>query len=350
MDVTLNAAQWRSIAEKVFTAWGTPADVAASVARSLVETHLVGIPSHGLARVAEYAGFIKAGWLLPGGRPSIVKETPTTTMVDGAYGFGQPAAMLALEASIPKARGQGIAAASICHCGHVGRLGEYAERAAAAGLVSIIAGSSGGNGGLVVPFGGMERVFSTNPIAAGVPARGHAPFIMDFATSTVAAAKLELAADKTKPIPEGWAIDKEGRPARTAQEFLDGGGLLPFGGHKGYALSLLAELIASGLSGAHLPLAPLKERGLGFAGNASFMILIDIGFFTDAERFLDDVGSLFSRLEGVKPAAGFTRVMVPGAPEQEKRRSNPEGILTLEGAVWDRITAIAAEKGVDLSA
>jgi hydroxycarboxylate dehydrogenase B len=347
-DVTLKAEEWQEIAERVFTAWGTPADIAASVARSLVDNDLAGVSSHGLVRVADYIGHVKAGWMMPEGRPVVRQETAATTLVDGSYGFGQPAAMLALDASMPKARAQGIAAASVVHCGHVGRLGEYAEKAAAAGLVALVAASSGGNGGLVVPFGGMERVFSTNPIAAGVPARDHAPFIMDFATSTVAAGKLELAPDKDSPIPEGWAVNAEGGPAATARQFLEGGGLLPFGGHKGYALSLLVELICSAMTGAGVPLQPVKERKRGFGGNAAFLVVIDIGHFTDADRFLTDVDSLFQRLEGVTPAPGFTQVIIPGAPERDRRASNPGREIRVKGEIWDRIAEVAGEKHVDL--
>ncbi len=278
-DITLSEAQWRDIAQRIFTAWGASERSAAIVAESLVGSDLAGVSSHGVIRVADYIGHVKAGWIRPEGTARIARETEATTIVDGGYGFGQPAAHLALEASIPKARVQGISAASVIHCGHIGRLGEYAEKAAAAGLVALVAASGAGNGGLVVPFGGAERVFSTNPIAAGVPAGSHIPFIMDFATSVVAAGKLELAPDKDMAIPEGWAVDAEGRPARTPRQFLDGGGLLPFGGHKGYALSLLIELLCSAMTGVGRSGEPEKgarprvrrERGVHHrAGHRAF--------------------------------------------------------------------------------
>jgi LDH2 family malate/lactate/ureidoglycolate dehydrogenase len=291
---------------------------------------------------------VKSGWIRPEGTPRIVRETATTTIVDGGYGLGQPAAHFALDASLPKAKSQGICAASVVHCGHIGRLGEYAEKAAAAGLVALVAASAAGNGGLVVPFGGAERVFSTNPIAAGVPAGSHPPFIMDFATSVVAAGKLELAPDIDMAIPEGWAVDAEGRPARTPRQFLEGGGLLTFGGHKGYALSLLVELLCSAMTGVGVPVQPKKERGLGFGGNAAFFIVMDIGHFTDPQQFAADTDSLFQRLESVRPAPGFERVMIPGAPEAARRvKSRKEGIK-VDGAIWKRIEDVAREKQVRL--
>jgi LDH2 family malate/lactate/ureidoglycolate dehydrogenase len=350
-DMTLQAEQWQAIGRRVFMGWGAPDDIADCVAQSLAESDLAGIYSHGVLRIADYVGCIKNGWWQPERRPEIVRETPVITVVDGRYGFGQPAAHLALDASIPKARGQGIAAASVLHSGHIGRLGEYAEKAAREGVIALIAASSSGNGGVVVPYGGAERVFSTNPMAAGVPAREHPAFIMDFATTVIAAGKIELAPDKDVRIPEGWAVDAEGNPATTIRKFLEGGGLLPFGGHKGYALALLVELICGALTGAGVPKQPpsaAKPRGLGFGGNSAFMIVLDIAYFTNAEQFYSDVDGLFGRLEAVKPAPGFTQVMIPGAPENAYREKRRREGITVERAIWERIAAVAAERQVNL--
>jgi uncharacterized oxidoreductase len=350
-DISLSAEQWREISRRIFCAWGAPEDIATCVANSLVESDLAGIYSHGVIRVADYISYVKAGWWQPESLPEIIRESPTTTAVDGHYGFGQPAAHLALDASIPKARVMGIAAASVLHCGHIGRLGEYAEKAAREGVVALIAASSGGNGGLVVPYGGAERVFSTNPIAAGVPAREHAPFIMDFATTVIAAGKIELAPDKDAKIPEGWAVDVEGRPATTIRQFLEGGGLVPFGGHKGYALALLVELMCGALTGAGVPKQPSqakKPRGPGFGGNSAFMVVLNIAHFTDEQQFYTDVDGLFDRLEAVKPAPGFAQVMIPGAPEIAQREKRSQEGITVDGAIWERIAAAAAERQVGL--
>ena len=347
-DLKLRPEQWREIGRRIFCAWGAPEDIADCVANSLVDSDLAGVYSHGVIRVADYISCVKAGWWHPAGRPEVVRETPTTTAVDGRYGFGQPAAHLALDASICKARAHGIAAASVLHCGHIGRLGEYVEKAARTGMVALFSASSGGNGGVVAPYGGAERVFSTNPVAAGVPAREHSPFIMDFATTVVAAGKLELEPDQDIKIPEGWAVDAKGRPATTARQFLDGGALVPFGGHKGYAIALLVELVCGALTGAGVPAQPNKTRGLGFGGNSAFVIVLDIAHFTDVDQFYADVDGLFKRLEAVKPAPGFAQVMIPGAPENTQREKRSLEGITVDGAIWDRIAAVAAEREVSL--
>ncbi len=349
-DLTLQAKQWREIGTRIFQAWGAPEDIAGCVANSLVEADLAGVYSHGVLRIADYISFVKGGWWLPEGRPEVARDTAVLTTVDGHYGFGQPAAHLALDVSIRKARAQGIAAATLIHCAHIGRLGEYVERGAREGVIALIAASSAGNGGVVVPYGGAERVFSTNPIAAGVPAREHPAFIMDFATTVVAAGKIELAPDKDMKIPEGWAVNSEGCPATTVRQFLEGGGLLPFGGHKGYALALLVELICGALTGAGVPVLPPfgKPRGLGFGNNSTFMVVLDIAHFTDVDQFYANVDGLFDRLESVKPAPGFGQVMIPGAPENAQREKHLREGITVEGAIWERIAAAAAERQVSL--
>jgi LDH2 family malate/lactate/ureidoglycolate dehydrogenase len=350
-DVRLNAAQWREVCERIFRAWGAPDDIAACVARSLVESNLAGVDSHGVVRIGNYYNFVKPGWWLAASRPQIAQEGPCTALVDGNWGLGQPAMHLGLDAGIVKAREHGIAAIGVIRCGHIGRLGEYAEKAAAGGMIALLGTSNARSGGHVVPYGGAERVFSTNPLAAGVPARRHTPFIMDFATTVVAAGKLELGGEPDKAIPEGWAVDAEGRPATTARQYLDGGAMLPCAGHKGYALMLLIELLAGALTGAGVTQRPqvVPAGGLGFAGNATFIIVLDVSHFTGGEQFYAAVDSLFERLDGVKPAPGYQRVIVPGEPEAEQRRRRAAEGISVTGIVWAQIARIAAEAQVDLA-
>jgi LDH2 family malate/lactate/ureidoglycolate dehydrogenase len=346
-DVRLSAAHWREVCERIFRAWGVPEDIAACVARSLVESNLAGVDSHGVVRIGNYYNFVKPGWWLAASRPQVAREGPCTAIIDGNWGLGQPAMHLGLDLGIAKAREHGIAAVGVIRAGHIGRLGEYAEKAAAAGMIALLGTSNARSGGHVVPYGGAERVFSTNPVAAGVPARTHTPFIMDFATTVVAAGKLELGGEPDKPIPSGWAVDAGGRPATTARQYLDGGAMLPVAGHKGFALMLLVELLAGALTGAGVTERPqvVPAGGLGFAGNATFLIVLDAAHFTDAEQFFTDVDGLFERLDGVKPAPGFDRVVVPGEPEAEQRRRRATDGIRVTGAVWEQIAAIAAESG-----
>jgi len=349
--ITLDAAQWREICGRVFRAWGAPDDIATCVANSLVESNLVGVDSHGVVRIVNYYRFVKPGWWLAAGRPEIAREGSCLAIVNGNWGFGQPAMHLGMDLGIAKAGEHGIAGIGVIQTGHIGRLGEYVEKAAAAGMIALMGTSNALHGGHVVPYGGAERMFSTNPLAAGVPARNHAPFMMDFATTVVAAGKLELTGDPDQPIPAGWAVDQEGRPARTARPYLEGGAMLPFAGHKGYALMLLIELLAGALTGAGVTQRPrvVSDGCLGFAGNATFLVVLDVAHFTDVEQFYADVDGLFDRLNGGKPAPGFQKVVIPGEPEAAQRANRAKEGISVTGVIWEQIVRIATESQVDLA-
>ncbi len=344
----LSSQQWQEIGRRIFTSWGAPADIADGVALSLVDSDLAGVSSHGVLRIPSYYGFWRKGWLNLAGRAEVIKESPATLNVDGNWGFGQPAMHQALDWAIAKSRTQGIAGVGLVHCGHVGRLGEYAEKAAEAGVIALVTASGGPGGGLVVPYGGAERVLCTNPIAAGVPAGQCPPFIMDFATSQVAAGKLAWAPDPSQEIPEGWALDAAGLPATTIQAFLDGGGLLPFGGHKGYAIALLVELLSGGVTGAGLSERPdnIPDHGLG--GNACFAIVIDIAHFVELTEFRESVDAFFGRLKRVRPVPGSQGVMIPGEPEMQQRAIRSQEGFGVDEATWEKIVAIARAHGTTL--
>jgi len=344
----LSKDQWHEIGRRIFSSWGTPEDIAACVARSLVESDLAGISSHGVVRIPSYYDFWHKGWLHPSGRAEVIKESPATANLDANWGFGQPAMYQALDLAIAKSRSQGIAGVGLIHCGHIGRLGEYAEKAAQSDAISLVAASCGPPGGLVAPYGGAQAVLSTNPIAAGVPAGQHSPFIMDFATSQVAAGKIVYGRTKDEEIPEGWAINAEGLPATTVRAFLDGGALLPFGGHKGYAIGLLIELLCGGLTGAGLSERPDNIPTQGAGGNACFTIVIDIAHFRDLAQFRDSVDAFMGRLKRVKPAPGSRGVVIPGEPEALQRASRAKEGFSVDEETWEKIAAMARKHGVTL--
>jgi hydroxycarboxylate dehydrogenase B len=346
-DITLPAARWLELCQRIIRSWGTPEDAAACVAHSLIDSELSGMASHGVIRLVSYYACVKNGSYDPAGSPEIVKESAATALVDGHWGFGQPAAHKGLEVALAKARAQGIAGVGIIHAGHIGRLGEYAEEAAAQGMIAIVTSCSGGPSGWVTPFGGAERLLSTNPIAAGVPAREHTPFIMDYATTVIAAGKLEFMSRDAK-IPEGWSVNPDGKPTTTVGELMDGGAMLPFGGHKGYALALLIELLSGALTGAGVVGHPRQAPDFRPGSNADFIIALDIPHFTDENQFYADVDGLFDRVKHVKPAAGFEKVMIPGEPEAQQRSKKAQTGITVSGQVMQQVEEVAKERHVKL--
>ena len=202
----------------VFTAAGSPPDIADAVARSLVLADLSGHPSHGVMRIPDYVSYIDEGLVDPRVRPSVKHATANAVFVDGHWGFGQITAAEAVAEVVKLAKASGIAMAGVINCNHVGRVGEWVELAAASDVIAIM--TVGGPSDIVTaPFGGSETALSTNPMAAGVPAGSRDPMILDFATSAQAVGKIRIAQARGLPMPENSILDASGNPSTDPEDF-----------------------------------------------------------------------------------------------------------------------------------
>ena len=330
----------REYAEQLFVAAGTPADIASHLVTSLLLADQSGHPSHGTIRVPRYLEYVDQGRVVPDARPEIIKRTSSSALVDGHLGFGQATAAFTTQTAIDLARDSGIAIAGAIRCNHAGRVGQWAEMAADQDMMFI--GSVGGPMGFTgTPFGGAGRALCTNPIAAAVPGGEHAPMIMDFATTTTAEGKIQVARAKGGQLPPGQVLDKHGNPSTDPGEFYDGGMLLPFGGHKGYALSLLVEAMASCLTGAG---EADEHAKLGFTA-----IAINPAVFQSQEQYASSVDGLFTRMEAVPPAPGFDGVMIPGEPERRSRATHADRGIELADATIQNLKIEGERLGVDTS-
>jgi len=215
---TIKAQPLQSFAREIFAAAATPDDIAACVAESLVTTNLMGHDSHGVLRVKQYVSMIRRGMIKPSERPRVRKRVGAVAMVTLAYGFGQIGARFAAEMAIEMAREHGIAAVSLGQTTHVGRLGEWTGMIAAGGMIGIGFAGGGFSHGFVAPYGGRERLFSTNPMSFAVPCGDEETLLLDFATSGVAHGKVMLAQSKGEPLPQGMMLDKAGRPTTEAAD------------------------------------------------------------------------------------------------------------------------------------
>ena len=185
---------------------------------------------------------------MPAPEPEVVRETAASLVIDGRDGHGHYAARWGMRRLLEKAAEQEICRASFRRIQHMGRLGEYAEMAAREGFIGIVL--YGGSGSCTLPYGGAEGALGTNPIAAGIPTAEGPPFVLDYATSRIAISKALLARSRGQPLPDRSIVDRDGNPSDDPEAYFDGGNLPGFGGHKGYALSLLVGLLC-GLSGDH---------------------------------------------------------------------------------------------------
>ena len=325
----------------VFTAAGSPPDIADAVARSLVLADLSGHPSHGVMRIPDYVSYIDEGLVDPRVRPSVKQASANAVFVDGHWGFGQITAAEAVAEVVKLAKASGIAMAGMMNCNHVGRVGEWVELAAASDVIAIM--TVGGPSDIVTaPYGGSETALSTNPIAAGVPAGSRDPMILDYATSAQAVGKIRIAQARGLQMPENSILDSDGNPSTDPDDFFDGGLLLAFGGHKGYALSILVDALGSGLTGS--------EQTDRYHKLGAVLIGIDPGVFRPRDEYGTAVDGLFDRITGVKPAPGFSEVLIPGEPERRARSEQLATGVEVAPATLQTLLDTAEKLGVDVSA
>lgn len=338
--IYLGAGQLMATARDLFLAVGAPEDIATLVSRSLVDSNLVGHDSHGVIRIPWYIERVERGVVQAKARPSILAETDTTAIVKGNWAFGQLAASYATEILVRKAAESHVAVVSIVECNHIGRLGEYAECIANHRMIGMVAvGGATSPFNRVAPYGGAGRALGTNPYSFAVPAGKCAPFVADFATSVVAEGKLQVARAAGAKVPEGLILDAQGRPTTEPLDFYEGGMLLPFGGHKGYALCLLADLLGSYLAGAEAMAEPPNTVG-------AFMMALRIDTFRPFAEFAEAVDRRFAEIKAVPPAPGFDEVLIPGEPETRSRMKRLDEGIPLPEDTWNRILAVAGRYGV----
>jgi LDH2 family malate/lactate/ureidoglycolate dehydrogenase len=324
-DLVLTPEALRDAATRALRGAGTDADIAGEVARSLVESDLRGVSSHGVLRVGEYVSAIRRRLLAPAARPRLVSTTPTV-VVDGQRGFGQLGARLLVEETTARAREAGVALGTLAGVRHVGRLGEWAELAANDGCVAILLCNCGDPGGNVAPFGGSTARLGTNPLAYAVPAAGRPPVVADFSTSAVAEGKVRLHLKRGQRLPERWLVDATGTRTDDPAALYDGGAILPMGGHKGYALGLLVELLGGALSGAGC--ASLGQS----PGNGVTAIVVDPDATPGGAAFAAQVAAVLAAV--AEPSAPSDRVLAPGDPELESRRRAEREGIRVAAAVW----------------
>ena len=337
MAKLVDVTQLSAVTQGLLQALGTPEDLAVQVAGSLVDAQCVGHESHGMIRLVEYAGFVESGRLDPAVRAVVDRRTGATAMVDGRHGWGQPACWLAVDTARELAAAHGTAAVTVRNCNHVGRIGEYVEALADEGLVGLAWCNAEP---AVAPFAGRNRMLGTNPIAAGIPLGVGSPsLVMDFATAASAEGKLRVARATSAPIPEGLVIDAQGSPATTADAFYDGGALVPFGGHKGYGLSVMVEMLGGALSGNHPATSPEYTHG-----NGVVVLVLDPGAFVGRQKFSADTAQCAKALRESAPVKDGNPVLVPGDVEHQQRDARRTSVPVPEQVI-DQLTALADHLG-----
>ncbi|MBC3954105.1 MULTISPECIES: Ldh family oxidoreductase [Pseudomonas] len=245
---TLSYQQLNDLLERIFLAHGTSAQVAGELAKNCAGAQRDGAHSHGIFRIPGYLSSLASGWVDGRAVPVVEDVGAAFVRVDAANGFAQPALAAARPLLIQKARDAGIAILAIRSSHHFAALWPDVEPFAEQGLVAL---SMVNSMTCVVPHGAQKPLFGTNPIAFAAPRAGADPIVFDLATSAMAHGDVQIAAREGRLLPEGMGVDRNGQPTVEPAAILAGGALLPFGGHKGSALSMMVELLAAGLTGGN---------------------------------------------------------------------------------------------------
>ncbi|WP_084153851.1 Ldh family oxidoreductase [Simplicispira psychrophila] len=241
-------AQLEALLAQVFERHGTSAQVAAALAQNCALAQRDGADSHGVFRIPGYLSTLASGWVNGHAVPQVEDVAPGYVAVDAGNGFAQPALDAARSLLLEKARRNGIALLAIRNSHHFAALWLDVEPLAREGLVALAFVNSMA---CVVPSGGHRALFGTNPIAFAAPRAGGEPLVFDLATSAIAHGDVQIAARAGHTLPEGYGVDRHGQPTCDPAAILDGGALLPFGGYKGSALSMMVELLAAALTGGN---------------------------------------------------------------------------------------------------
>ena len=309
---------------------------ARTTADVLMQAERFGIPGHGLIRLSHYVDRIQGGSINPKPHITIVREGPSTALVDGDNGLGHVVATFAMNKAIELAK-NGVGFVAARESSHFGIAGYYSLMAARKGMIGL---SLTLVDACMAPFGGSSPFLGSNPVALAAPTTGTHPILLDISTSAVAWGKIMVARSKGERIREEWAIDAEGRPTTDAEKAR---ALRPMADHKGYGLAFFFEMLCSGLTGApfgpHLIMMygdPTKPRRLGH-----FFGAIRPDSFAVPGDFEKNTGNLTEEIHKVKPAPGFQQVLVPGDLEfKQQTKSDSEGIR-IEPSIAEQLRALA---------
>lgn len=323
--LSVTAADAVDILGEIFTRIGCGEECAREVAEHLADASLCGVESHGIMRALQYVEQFRSGYLDPAAEPRIVNSARGATEIDGDGGIGIPAMRMAYEHGMQLARDNGVAALAVRNVGHTGRHGAFADEAAARGFLTIcIGGGNRQNWRQVAPHGGARALLPTNPWCAGIPGGERGPVVMDFATSKIAGGWIYAAQSAGALLPEGCVIDADGRPTRDPQDYFNGGAILPAGAHKGYALALVAEMIAEAMLGP----STTECHWL--------LITLDATRFRDAPAMRAAAEEVLEEIRLCPPAPGFERVEVPGERERDYRAQS-NGVIAVPEKTWRQI-------------
>ncbi len=338
-------ARLRDFIATVLAAEGLPADDAACVADLMVAADLLGADGHGVFRLPRYVTRLRAGGFNPRPEIRVLTRRGATALIDGDNGFGHLAMDRAVTLAADLARMHGVGWVGARMSNHAGAAGVHALRLAERGLVGIYLAV--GNANHMAPWGGVELLLSTNPIAIAVPG-AEEPVLLDMATTVAAYGKVKLAADRGETMPEGWMIDRDGRPL-TDPAKAEGGSLLPIGGPKGFGLALMFGYLAGTMNGAAFgrDVVDFNADDERPTNTGQAVIAVDPAAFGDPVRFRAQVEVVRDEMKASALRPGFDAIRLPGERALGLRRERLTAGVPLPLGLLGRLNVLAARLGIE---
>src|SRR2546425_432176 len=305
------ASDLEAFVARTLTAVGLPPSDAEQVARLMILADLRGADGHGIFRLPQYVRRIKAGGMNLRPNIRVAQETDATALVDGDNGMGHLVMRFATQVAIGKAERVGVSWVGVRQSNHAGPAALYAMMPLARDMIGIYIAVGSANH--MPPWGGIELLLSTNPIAFAIPALEEPPIVLDIATSVAAYGKVKTKAQRGEPMPEGWMIDALGNPL-TDPKRAEEGFLLPIGGYKGYGLAFVFGLLAGTLNGAAFgrDVIDFNKDDTTPTNTGQVIVALDISRFSPVQAFKRNVDEVIRQMRDSKRMPDVERIRLPG--------------------------------------
>jgi LDH2 family malate/lactate/ureidoglycolate dehydrogenase len=331
--------------KRAFMAVGMPEADAATTAARMADADLMGKDSHGIFRLPGYIGRIRQGGINLTPDIRIERETSATALVDGDNGMGHLVVSRCAEIAMDKAAAHGVGWVGVHHSNHAGAAAVYSNMPMERDMIGIYAAVGSANH--LPPWGGTEMLLSTNPIAISIPAKDEKPIVLDMATTVSSYGKIKVLAQRGQMMPEGFMIDREGKPLLDPRR-ADEGFLLPIGGAKGYGLALMIGILAGTLNGAFFGknVVDMNADPKSATNTGQFFCALDIKAFNDVPAFRAGIDDVIAQMHGSPTMPGFDRVRLPGETSMNAIDERSVGGIPIPPQLMKLLDGVAGDLGI----
>jgi LDH2 family malate/lactate/ureidoglycolate dehydrogenase len=344
-EIHVPARELAAFCVACFEAVGLSQNAARLTAENLIFANLRGVDSHGVIRLKAYVERLQAGGFKRDVQPHILCEEESSALIDGQHGMGQVAATTAMKLAIGKAAKNGVAVVSVRNSNHFGASAFYAMQALEHGMIGFAATNAGPT---MAPTGGREGRLGNNAFAVAIPGGSFPPLVLDMATDAVAWGKILVAQQEGRKIPTTWALDKNGVPTDEPNAAAHQGMIQPFGGYKGYGLSMLIDIFTGVLSGGGFSthVRTLYQELETPSQVAHMCAALRVDAFMPLAEFNQRMDEIIGLMRSCPTAPGVERIFVPGEIECEMEQRRREEGIPLNPALHAELMALAAELSV----